>query len=137
MRISTKGRYALRAMLDIASQPGGKPVVVKKVCERQHISNLYLMQIFSQLKKTGLLRSVRGPEGGFILARPASQITVAEVIQVMEGSNAPVDCVDSPDICITSEDCAVRLVWTQVKEAIDKIFTSYTLEDLLKRESKV
>lgn len=136
MKISTKGRYAIRAMIDIAGQPKDKPVVVKHVCERQQISSLYLMQIFSQLKRAGLLRSVRGSEGGFMLARPASQITVADVLDVMEGSHAPVDCVDSPSICNSAEECAVRVVWVKVKTAIDDIFASYTLEDLVKKEHK-
>ena len=90
MKLSTKGRYAIRAMLDLALQSGDSPTMVKDISERQGISTLYLEQLFARLNNAGLVRSIRGPKGGFILTKPPSQTKISDILQIMEGSSAPV-----------------------------------------------
>ena len=130
MKMSTKGRYAIRAMLDLALQSGNGPTLSKDVSKRQKISNLYLEQLFSQLRAGGLVRSIRGPKGGFILAKPPSQIRVIDILQVMEGSIAPVECVDNAAFCSRTGSCVCRSLWIETKEAMDKVLGSITLQDL-------
>ena len=133
MKMSTKGRYAIRAMLDLALQSGNGPTLSKDVSKRQKISNLYLEQLFSQLRAGGLVRSIRGPKGGFILAKPPSQIRVIDILQVMEGSIAPVECVDNAAFCSRTGSCVCRSLWIETKEAMDKVLGSITLQDLSNR----
>ena len=130
MKMSTKGRYAIRAMLDLALQSGDGPTLSKDVSKRQKISNLYLEQLFIQLKAGGLVRSIRGPKGGFILTKPPSQIRVIDILQVMEGSIAPVECVDNAAFCSRTGSCVCRSLWIETKEAMDKVLGSITLQDL-------
>lgn len=130
MKISTKARYALRGILDLALISRGGPSFIKDISERQEISRLYLEQLFSQLKTAGLVRSVRGPKGGFVLTRPPSQIRLIEVIEAMEGSNAPVDCVDNATVCSRADFCLTRKVWVEMKKAMDRVLGSVTLQDL-------
>jgi len=130
MKMSTKGRYAVRAMLDLALQSGDGPTLSKDISKRQKISNMYLEQLFAQLKAGGLVRSIRGPKGGFILAKPPSQIRVIDILQVMEGSTAPVECVDNAAFCSRTGSCVCRRIWKETKEAMDKVLGSITLQDL-------
>ncbi len=134
MKLSTKGRYATRAMLDLALHSGESPILTKDISKREEISELYLKQLFIPLKAAGLVRAVRGARGGFILARPPSQIKLIEIIQIMEGSTAPVECVDDSGICSRSDLCITRGVWTEIKEAMDKVLESTTLQDLVERQ---
>ena len=134
MKLSTKGRYATRAMLDLALHSGERPILIKDISKRREISELYLKQLFIPLKAAGLVRAVRGARGGFILAKPPSQIKLIEIIQIMEGSTAPVDCVDDSAICSRSDLCITRGVWAEIKEAMDKVLESTTLQDLVGRQ---
>ena len=139
MKLSTKARYAARAMLDLALQSedghtSDVPTLIKDLAKRQEISELYLEQIFTPLKTAGLIRSVRGAHGGFILAKPPSEIRLSDILQIMEGSTAPVACVDDASLCSRSSFCLTRKVWTEMKKAIDKVLESITLDDLLNQE---
>ena len=131
MNLSTKGRYAVRAMLDLALQPTDGPTLIKDISKRQEISDLYLEQLFNRLKTVGLLRSIRGPKGGFILSKPAAKIRLIDILQAMEGPIAPVDCVDNTALCTRADTCVTRDVWAEMKKAIAKVLESTTLQDLV------
>lgn len=133
MKLSTKGQYATRAMLELALHFGDGPVQVKDISRRQEISDRYLEQLLTPLKAAGLVRVIRGAHGGFTLAKPPAGIRLIEIIQIMEGSTAPVDCVDDAQICSRSGLCVTRGVWAEIKNAIDKVLESTTLQDLLER----
>lgn len=134
MKVSTKGRYAARAMLDLAQHFGEGPILVKDISRREEFSDRYLEQILIPLKVAGLVRVVRGARGGFSLARPPSEIKLLEIIQIVEGSTAPVDCVDDARVCSRSDLCVTREVWAEMKAAIDTVLESITLQDLLERQ---
>lgn len=137
MKLSTKGRYAIRAMIDLALHASEEPVLIKDISEREEISKLYLKQLLIPLRVAGLVRTVRGANGGFILAKPPSQVKLIEIIRSVEGSTAPVGCVDDAGICRRSDMCVTRGVWVEMKEAIDKVLESITLQDLVsQREGK-
>jgi len=134
MRLSTKGRYAARAMLDLAIHSDEGLVLIKDISQREEISKRYLEQLFLPLKAAGLVRAIRGAHGGFTLAKPPSQIKLIEIVQIMEGSTAPVECVDDAGICLRSELCVTREVWSEMKKATDKVLESTTLQDLVERQ---
>jgi len=136
MKLSTKGRYATRAMLDLALRFGQGPILVKDISRREEISERYLEQILTPLKIAGLVRVIRGARGGFTLARLPSEIRLIEIIQIMEGSTAPVECVDDARICSRSDLCITREVWAEMKKAIDTVLESTTLQDLLERQKE-
>lgn len=132
MRISTKGRYALRLMLDLAMQGNNQPVPLRNVAYRQGISGKYLEQIVTQLTRAKLLRSVRGAGGGYCLTRAPGDYTVGEILRTMEGSLALVSCVKSG--CCRVDTCATREVWVQVEQAISSVVDHVTLADLASRQ---
>jgi len=134
MKLSTKGRYGTRAMLDLALHYGDGPILLKDVARRQEVSERYLEHVVTPLKVAGLLTSVRGAGGGFTLAKPPSQIRLSEIIQAVEGSITPVDCVDDPKICPRAGFCAARDIWTEMKKAMSGVLESTTLEDLAQRQ---
>ncbi len=134
MKISTKGRYATMAMLDLALHYGEGSILVKDVAGRQHISEQYLEHLLILLKVVGIVRSARGTHGGFILARPPSQIRLSEIIQATEGSMAPADCVDAPESYPRASLCVIHDVWVEVKAAVSRVLESTTLQDLLERQ---
>ena len=134
MKLSTRGRYGTRILLDLAMHRDQGLVLLKDVAQRQEISLRYLEHIITPLVMAGIVRSTRGAKGGVYLARPPDKIKLIEVIQVLEGSTAPVECVDSPDLCSRSKICVTRDVWTQVKTAIDKILENTTLGDLVEKQ---
>ena len=109
MKISTKGRYALRLMLDLAIQPGDSAVPLRDVAERQEISDKYLEQIVTQLARGGLVRSVRGAGGGYLLTRTPEEYTVGEILRQLEGNLAPVSCVSGGSCCGRADRCVTRL----------------------------
>ena len=134
MKLSTKGRYAVRAMLDLALQSEETPTLIKDISKRQGISELYLEQLLTRLKTAGLVRSIRGPRGGFILTKSPSQIRVIDIVQAMEGTAAPVECVDDASLCSRANSCATRRVWVEVKNSVDRVLESFTLQDLTEQE---
>jgi Rrf2 family protein len=124
-------------MLDLSLQTADCPILIKDISKRQKISNLYLEQLLNRLKGAGLVRSIRGPKGGFCLAKPAVQIRLIDILQTMEGSIAPVDCVDDPTLCPRADSCVTRKVWAEMKKAIIEVLESTTLQDLVKQEEQI
>ena len=133
MKISTKGRYALRLMLDLAIQPGDSAVPLRDVAERQEISAKYLEQIVTQLARGGLVRSVRGAGGGYLLTRTPEEYTVGEILRQLEGNLAPVSCVSGGSCCGRADRCVTLEVWQQIQDAVDGVVDNITLADLVKR----
>ncbi len=136
MRMSTRGRYGARVMLELALRYKDGAVSTKDIAESQDISAKYLVQIITSLKAAGLVVSIRGSGGGYVLARRPSQITLGEVIRALEGSIAPVHCVDNPKVCPRTDFCVMHDVWVQMKNAIDKIVDSLDLGKMVKRHNK-
>ena len=134
MKLSTKGRYGTRALLDIALHQDDSPVQLKVIAQRQQISLHYLEHIIAPLIAAGLLRSARGAYGGVSLGKPPQEIVLSEVIKVLEGSITPVECVDDPNVCSRADICVTRDVWTDVKKAMAGVLESVTLQDLVERQ---
>ncbi len=109
MKLSTKGRYGVKAMVDLAINYGGQPVSIKNISERQHISEYYLEQLFSPLRKAKLIKSIRGAQGGYILNRHPEDITVADIMEVLEGPIEISSCLEGEDSCSNMDCCATRL----------------------------
>ena len=134
MRISTKGRYALRFLLDLALHDSGEYIALKDISARQDISVKYLEQIVSMLTKAGMLKSVRGPQGGYKLACSPAQITVGDVLRITEGSLAPVACLDDPEnIWPRAAECQTVGFWKELYEAVCGVVDNTTLSDLASR----
>lgn len=135
MRISTKGRYALRMMLDLAIHNTGEPVRIKDIAKRQEISDKYLEQIIAILNKAGFVRSMRGPQGGYRLAKAPEEYTVGMILRLTEGSLAPVGCVEDESMdCERQRDCATLFVWKKLNEAIHGVVDHITLADLVEKQ---
>ena len=135
MRISTKGRYAIRLMLDLAMNASGDPIRLKDVARRQDISEKYLEQIISILNKAGFVRSVRGPQGGYTLQWPPEEYTVGMILRLTEGSLAPVSCIeDEPNACGHYEQCRTVKFWEGLWDVIIEYTDRFTLADLMKNE---
>lgn len=132
MMISTKGRYALRIMVDLAQHDGSLPVCVREIAKRQDISGKYMEQIISVLARAGLLRSVRGAQGGYHLAKAPEEITVGMILRATEGDLAPAECVSAGgQICERSGVCPSRAVFEKVYSAINGVIDGVTLVDLM------
>lgn len=132
IKISTKGRYALRLMLDLAMNSGGGWVRIKSIAERQEISEKYLEQIISVLNHAGYVKSTRGAQGGYKLAKMSEQYTVGMILRLTEGSLAPVACLEDEDnLCGRKENCATLEVWRRLDEAIKGVVDHITLADLV------
>lgn len=133
MRLTTKGHYGLKAMFDLAMHYGSDPIPLKVVAERQGISEHYLEQLIAALRKAGLVKSIRGAQGGYILAKLPSEIKVGDVIRVLEGPIAPLECVSEQEQPITCEKvnfCISRDIWARVRDSIAEVLDSITLEDM-------
>ena len=138
MKISTKGRYAMRLMLDLAEHNSGGFISLKDVAERQGISKKYLEQIVPVLNKSDILQTNRGFQGGYKLAREPEKYTVAEILTLTEGSLAPVVCLDNePNECERSADCAMLPVWKGLNDVIYKYLNSITLQDILDKRNYI
>ena len=132
MKISTKGRYALRMLIDIASREEDGFISLKEISERQNISKKYLEQIVPLLTKNGMLRTNRGNKGGYALAKPVKDITVGEVLRATEGSLAPVTCLEyEVNDCPRAESCATLYVWEGLYDVITKYLDGITLADII------
>ncbi len=136
MKLSTKVRYATRAMLDLALHLNEGTIQIKDICERQDVSVQYLKNLLASLRAANLIRSVRGPRGGLTLARPPSQIRVIEIIRAMEGSISLVDCIDAPEICSRADLCVTRDLWTEMGDAMNAVAESTSLQDLVERQTQ-
>lgn len=132
MKVSTRGRYALRIMLDLALSDSGKPVRVKEIAARQEISEKYMEQIISVLNKAGYVRSIRGAQGGYFLAKKPEEYTVGMILRLTEGSMSPVDCLEYENYsCSRQDSCVTFLLWKRLDEAIRGVVDTVTLEDLV------
>lgn len=131
MRISTKGRYALRLMLDLSLNDSERPIRIKEIAARQEISDKYLEQIISVLNKARFVRSIRGPQGGYLLTRRPEEYTVGDILQLTEGSMAPVECVEEEGFCDHVDQCATSVVWIRLNQAIKDVIDNITLQDLV------
>ena len=132
MKISTKGRYALRMMLELAQNQENKPVPIKEISGKQNLSDKYLEQIISILNKAGYVKSVRGPQGGYKLVQSPKDYTVGMILRLTEGSLAPVECLEfEENICPRKESCVTVKVWEKIDRAVNDVVDSITLEDLL------
>jgi len=133
MKISTKGRYALRLMLDLAINYTGEYISIKSIAARQDISEKYLEQIITQLNKAGYVRSVRGAQGGYMLSKAPSEYTVGMILRLMEGSLAPVSCIEEEENCNRASRCVTQEIWHKIQEAVEDVVDNITLADLVTR----
>jgi Rrf2 family cysteine metabolism transcriptional repressor len=131
MKISTKGRYGTRVLLDLALRCGEGPIPLKDIAQRQRIPLPYLEHLISPLKAAGIIKSIRGARGGIWLGRPPQEVRLNEVIPLLEGSIAPVDCVNNPETCPHSDLCVTRQIWCEIRKAINGVLGSITLQDLI------
>jgi len=130
MKLSTKGRYGVKAMVDLAIHYGDSPVSIKTISERQSISEYYLEQLFSPLRKAELIRSIRGAQGGYVLNKEPKDITVADVMNVLEGPVEIAECIEGTE-CDNIDFCATRLLWEKIKNSIDEVMENITLQDIV------
>ena len=137
MKISTKGRYALRMMIDLAEHQDEGFVALKDISERQNISKKYLEQIISIINKPDILRANRGSQGGYRLAKAPKEYTVGEILRLTEGTLSPVECVDyDPIECARAENCATLPMWRKLSKIINEYLDSVTLQDLVENHNK-
>ncbi len=137
MKVSTKGRYGTRALLDLALHEHLGPVLLKDVAQRQEIPLRYLERLMTPLVAAGIVRSTRGPKGGVSLARTAREVRLSEVIQLLEGPIAPVECASNPGVCKRSASCATRNVWSELKKAMEGVLEGTTLQDLVEQQKSI
>ncbi len=132
MILSTKGRYGLKMMYEFALNYGKGPMSLKEVSQKQQLSETYLEQIIAHLRKAGLVTSIRGAQGGYELSKKPEDITVGEVIKILEGPLAPSDCVldDEPD-CSRADYCVTRVIWEKIMDSINNVIDSITLNDMV------
>ena len=136
MKLSTRGRYGTRVLLDLALRDGEGPVPLKDIAQRQQISLLYLEHLISPLIAGGIIRSMRGARGGIWLSKLPQEIKLSEVVGLLEGSIAPVDCVNDPKVCPRSDSCVTRDIWNEMKKAMDGVLESKTLQDLVDMQKR-
>jgi Rrf2 family protein len=123
-------------MVDVALHYGEAPVILRDIAEGQQISLHYLENIFVRLRTAGLVKSTRGAQGGFTLAKSPSEIQLSEIVEALEGSMAPVECVDDPQACERASFCAVRDLWVEMSAAMSQVLESVTLQDLVEQQEK-
>lgn len=136
MKLSTKGRYGLKAMFQLAIYHGQGPIPLKQIAEEQSLSESYLEQLFSTLRKDGLLDSVRGAQGGYLLSKAPNKITVGNILRSLEGDLSPSDCVGGEE-CEKEYNCVTKTVWEKIKNSIDAVVDSITLQDMIDDENKL
>ncbi|MFB0525276.1 MAG: Rrf2 family transcriptional regulator [Phycisphaerae bacterium] len=133
MKLSTRTRYGIRAILELAESYRQGPLQLKIIAQHQDISAKYLEQIIAMLKSRGFVKSIRGAKGGYILAKAPNQIKLSDVFDCLEGRVTTVECIEDEDYCARVADCVARQLWVRVQEAIDSVLQSITLQDLLDR----
>ena len=139
MKLSTKGRYGLRAMIDLARYSGQEPVTIGSIAARQNISERYLERVVALLKKGGRVKSIRGASGGYVLAKEMNEISVGDILRVLEGSLEPVKCAafDSEDGCVASGGCVTKYVWQKINESIARTVDEMNLEELVRESQRI
>ena len=136
MKLSTKGKYGVRAVYEIAKHCGKGPITIKEIAERQGISFSYLEQILHRLGKAGLIESVRGPAGGYLLAGSPSELTIGDIVRTLEGPIALSHCLEPGESgeCYQADDCVARMVWAKVGAKIEEALDSITFDSLLHQQ---
>ena len=134
MKLSTRGRYGVRLMLDLALHYGEGPILLKDIAERQGISEKYLWQLINPLKTTGLVNSLRGAHGGYVLGKAPEAISIKAILQVLEGSLCLVDCVDNPALCERSLSCISRDIWGEASKNMQQTLEDTTLAAMVERQ---
>ncbi len=139
MKLSTKGRYGLRAMIDLARYSEEEPVSISSIAARQDISERYLEQLVGLLKKAGLVRSIRGATGGYVLAKSTGEISVGDVLRALEGSLEPVRCAAfySEEGCMAADGCVTKYVWQKINDSINDTVNHMMLDELVRESRKV
>ncbi len=137
MKVSTRGRYGLRAMIELAKDGNSGATPLRIIAERQDISEQYLEQLFVNLRNAGLVKSVRGANGGYLLKESAEEITVRKILIALEGPINIVDCVADESLCDFSNKCATHELWIELREQIEDLLGNITLEDLRQRSIKL
>lgn len=139
MKISTKGRYGLRALIDLAQYSEIEPVSINSIATRQGISERYLEQLMTLLKKAGLVKSIRGAGGGYVLAKETSDISVGDVLRALEGSLEPVECAafNGADTCEAAGGCVTKYVWQRINESINRTVDEISLKQLVEESKTV
>ena len=137
MKISTRGRYALRLMLDLAVFSDGAPVSLRDVAKRQGISDKYLEQIVTPLSKAGRVRSVRGANGGYLLTRKPEEYTGGDILRPLEGDLAPVECATDSEFCQRCNECVTVALWQEIHKAVSQVVDNTTLADLVERQANM
>ncbi len=135
MKLSTRSRYGVRMMYELAVHYGKESVIIRDIAERQDISEKYLSKLIMPLKGAKLVNSARGSHGGYILARDPSKITLREIVEIMEGGITVVECIKNSDVCDRSNECPTRDIWCGLDKAISGYLDSITLEEIVKRGS--
>lgn len=136
MKLSTRGRYATRVLLDLALRWGAGPVQLKDIARNQQVSVMYLEHLIRPLIASGIVRSMRGARGGVWLGKPPEEIRLSQVIGLLEGSTDPVGCLDDPNTCPRANFCVTRDIWAELKKAVDQVLESITLQDLVERQRR-
>lgn len=134
MKLSTRARYGTRVLLELALHWGEGPILLKDIAQRQQIPLPYLQHLIGPLVQVGIIKTTRGKRGGISLLKPPKEVVLGEVVQLLEGSIAPVKCVDSPETCPLSGHCVTRDIWEEVKKAIGTVLESVTLQELVERQ---
>ena len=141
MKLTTKGRYGLRAVIDLAVYAKDEPVSLAEVAERQNISISYLEQLVAKLKKAGIVQSTRGAQGGYSLAKEPENISVGEILRALEGSLSPVDCSavvgEGETECASSDFCVTKYVWKRISDSINDTVNAIFLSELMTESEKV
>lgn len=131
MKISTKGRYGLRILLDLALHEGDSPRMIRDIAVSQQISEKYISRLIIELKRAGMVKSIRGAKGGYRLARFPKSLTVLDIVEVMEGPISIVDCVIEPDACRRIQSCTTRKIWAKLNHDIRRSLSGVTLQDIV------
>jgi len=133
MKLSTKGRYGVKAMFELALNYGNEPISIKAIAEKQAISEYYLEQLFGTLRKAGLITSSRGAMGGYVLSKSPGEISAADILNVLEGPIEISECISDEEMnCSKADYCATRLLWLKISSSVNDVINSVTLEDMVK-----
>jgi len=133
MKLSSRTRYGIRAILDLAENIGSGPLQIRVIAQRQDISIKYLEQLMATLRSAGFVRSIRGAKGGYVLAKAPVQIKLSDVFNALEGPVITAECVENQNYCARAADCITRQLWAQLQYAIQNVLQSITLQDLVDR----
>jgi len=137
LRLSTKGQYGVRAMYEIAKGSGLGPVTIKRISQEQHVSVAYLEQILNKLRRAGIIKSVKGPGGGYVLAKDPKLISIGEILKELEGPVAITSCLDPKEGCVRVDSCVTHLLWKSLGDNIKRFLDGMKLQDLLQGDQFV